>query len=143
MTINELKVEISKWKITPPRILNLTIGVCSLILHEFVAKPYYRAYIYSHNIYDFHIADTLGNSLGTIAEVFIVVGLIGRDKTRDHFLIKMTTISIIIYELGQPLLGKPIDPWDIVATILTGGFCVLLYRMIHQSKTRPLTENSK
>lgn len=142
MTINELKGEINKWKITRHRILNLTIGICSLMLHEFVAKPYYRAFIYSNNLYDFHIADTLGNSLGTIAEVFIVVGLIGRDITRDHFLIKMTTISIIIYELAQPLLGKPIDPWDIIATILTGGLCFLLYRMIHQSKHDRL-ENGK
>ena len=143
MTIKELKGEISEWKITRHRILDLTIGVCSLMLHEFVAKPYYRPFIYSHNIYDFHIADTLGNSLGTITAVFIVVGLFGSTKTRDYFLIKMTTISFIIYELAQPLLGKPIDPWDIIATILTGGLCVLLYRMIHQSKTRPIEPSNE
>lgn len=136
MTMNELKIEISQWKITKKRVIDLTIGVCVLLLHEFIAKPYYRSFIYSHKIYDFHIADTLGNSLGTIAEVFIVVGLLGSDNTRDHFLIKMTTISIIVYELLQPLLGKPIDPWDIGATILTGGLCFLSYRIIHQSKTR-------
>ena len=55
----------------------------------------------------------------------------------------MTTISIIIYELAQPLLGKPIDPWDIIATILTGGLCALLYRIIHQSKHDRLMENGK
>lgn len=142
MTINELKIEISKWKITRKRLIDFTIGMCSLLVHEFIAKPYYRSFIYSNNINDFHVADTLGNSLGTIAEVFIVVGLLGRDKTRDHFLIKVTTISIIIYELVQPLLGKPIDPWDIVATVLTGGLCVLLYRIIHQSKTRPTAQEN-
>jgi hypothetical protein len=144
MTIEDLKGEISQWKITRHRILDLAIGACTMVLHEFIAKPYYRPFIYSHDIYDFHIADTLGNSLGTITAVFIVVGLFGRDKTRDYFLIKMTTISFIIYELAQPLLGKPIDPWDIIATVLTGGLCFLLYRVMHQSKMRPTdTENKK
>jgi hypothetical protein len=55
----------------------------------------------------------------------------------------MTTISFIIYELAQPLLGKPIDPRDIIATVLTGGLCVLIYRMIHQSKTRPANLGDK
>lgn len=137
MTINELKIEINQWKITRKRVIDLVIGVCFLLLHEFIAKPYYRSFIYSHKIYDFHVADTLGNSLGTIAEVFIVVGLFRSDKTRDHFLIKITTISIVVYELLQPLLGKPIDPYDILATVLTGGLCFLSYRIIHQSKTRP------
>ena len=110
MTVDEIKQAITNWKITCHRILDLTMGVSTLMLLEFVAKPYYRPFIYSHHIDDFHLADTLGNSLGTLAGVFVVVGLLGGDKTRDHFLIKMTTISFIIYELAQPLLGKTNRP---------------------------------
>lgn len=138
MTFNDLRREFAEWKITRHRILHFTIGVFALMLLEFVARPYYRPFIYSHSIYDFHVADTLGNSLGTMAAVFIIVGLLGRDRARDHFLIKTTTISMAVYELAHPLLGKPIDPWDILATILTGGLCVLLYTIIHQNKTQPV-----
>lgn len=134
MTINEVKSEISNWKVTRKRLLYLVIGFGSLILHEFVAKIYYRPYIYSHNINDFHIADTLGNSLGTLVAIYIVIGFFGKDKTRDHFLIKMIIISMIVYELAQPLLGKPIDPWDVLATVITGGFCFLLYSIINKNK---------
>ena len=137
MTANELKLELLKWKITRQRLIDLTIGVCSLLLHEFIAKPYYRVFIYSNNINDFHVADTLGNSLGTSTAVFMVVGLLGNGTTRNAFLIKITTVSMIVYELAQPLLGKPIDPWDIIATVLMGGLCVVVYSRIHQSRMRP------
>lgn len=125
---------IDKWSLTRQQIIDLAIGVSTLILHEFFAKPYYRHFIYSNNIDDFHIADTLGNTLGTITAIFIVVGLMGRNKTKNDFLIKVTTISIILYELAQPLLGKPIDPWDIMATVLTGIACIFLYGIIHPNK---------
>lgn len=117
------------------RTVTLIIGICTLLLHEFIAKPYYRTFIYSHNLFDFHIADTLGNSLGTISAAFIVAGIFGTDKVKGLFFIKMTTLSFIIYELLQPLLGKPIDPWDIIATIISGGLSFLLYRLIYKAGT--------
>ena len=72
--------------------------------------------------------------MGTIAVIFIIVGLIGRDIIKNQLLIKITTISFILFELAQRLFGKPIDPWDVIATILTGGFCLFIYGRIHQSK---------
>jgi hypothetical protein len=132
MTLGEIKENLSTWKLTRQRVIDLSIGLGTLLLHEFIAKPYYRKYIYAHAINDFHIADTLGNTLGTIATIFVVVGLIGGDKTRNLPLIKITTIAGVVYELMQPLLGKPIDPWDVVATILTGVLCAVLYPVIHR-----------
>ena len=136
MTIVDLKTELSNWKLGKHRIIDLSIGVSTLLLHEFVAKPHYRKFIYSRNIHDFHIADTLGNSLGTITAIFIVAGLIGSEKNSNQFLIKTTTMAMILYELCQPLLGKPIDPWDILATLITGGWCGLVYDTIHRRKTQ-------
>src|SRR5687767_3706071 len=127
MTIDELKDNVSNWKLTRHRVLDLTIGISFLLLLEFVAKPYYRSYIYSNTLFDFHIADTLGNSFGTVAEVFIIVGLIGNDKGRNNSLIRIIVFSIVVYELAQPLLGKPTDPWDVLATVLTGGLCFVVY----------------
>jgi hypothetical protein len=130
MTIKDLGEGIHDWKLTRERIINLSIGLSAVLIYEFLARPIYRPYIYRNNINDFHLADTIGNSLGTIAAVFVVIGFIGQGRTQNIFLIKTITISVALYELAHPLLGKAIDPWDLVATLLTGGLCLMLYRFL-------------
>ncbi|NJN42077.1 MAG: hypothetical protein HC811_07510 [Flammeovirgaceae bacterium] len=134
MTINDLKQGIATWRFTRERIINLSIGFSAVLIYEFIARPFYRPYIYKNNINDFHLADTIGNSLGTIATVFVLIGFIGQGRSQHLFLIKTIAISVAVYEIAHPLLGKPIDPWDILATILTGGFCLVLYKFIHPIK---------
>jgi len=119
--------------------INLVIGLSAVVLYELM-RAYYRPFIYSQGINDFHIADTLGNSLGTVATVFVFTSLLGRDLSQDYFMIRTVTISVLVYELAHPLLGKPIDPWDILATVLAGIFCEVLHRLIHQ---RPQNEIGK
>ena len=109
----------------------MVVGVLALLVYEFIARPYYRPYIYANHITDFHIADTLGNSLGVVAAVFILVSLLGRQVEPNYFLINAVVIGSVLCELGHPMLGKPIDPWDVIATILSGGFCLLLYWVLH------------
>jgi hypothetical protein len=125
-----LKTEISLWLSSRRRMINLLIGLGAVALYEFL-RAYYRPYVYSQGFNDFHIADTLGNSIGTVAQVFVFVSVLGRDIRQDYFLIRIVTISIVIYELAHPLLGKPIDPWDILATVLAGVFCEIVHRLIH------------
>lgn len=132
MTLNDFKKEISGWKISKPKVIYLSIGMAALLLYEFVARPFYRPYIYANNIHDFHIADTIGNSLGTMATVFGFLFLLGGEKSRDLFLIKTVTISLVVYEVAHPLLGKPIDPWDMLATLLTGLICLMLHKLVHR-----------
>lgn len=127
MTLNDLKKEIRNWKLTRSKVVFFIIGLLAVLFYELVARHYYRPYIYKNHINDLHIADTLGNSLGTIATIFGFLFLLGGEKSRDQFLIKTVTFSLVVYEFSHPLLGKPIDPWDIVATILTGGFCFIIY----------------
>ena len=130
MTLEDLKNEAIHWRFTKYKLINLSIGLSALLFYEFVARPYYRPYIYAHKIYDFHIADTLGNSLGTIAAIFIPIGLLTNDKTHGYSLIKLLTASVVIYEIGQPLLGKPIDFWDILATLVSGGIGFFLFKWL-------------
>ena len=59
MTLEDLKNEAIRWRFTKYKLINLTIGLSALLFYEFVARPYYRPYIYAHKLYDFHIADTL------------------------------------------------------------------------------------
>lgn len=131
MTLQELKLGFANWKLTRERLINLSIGLAAVLIYEFIARPIYRPYIYRNGINDFHVADTLGNSLGTVATVFVLIGIIGQGRAQQFFLIKTITISVVLYELAHPLLGKPIDPWDILAMIVTGGCCLLLYKVIH------------
>lgn len=131
MTIQDLKNGITNWKLTKERIINLAIGFAAVLIYEFIARPIYRPYIYKHHINDFHIADTIGNTLGTVAAVFVLIGFIGQGRTQHLFLIKLITFSVALYEIMHPLLGKPTDLWDIAATIITGWLCLLLYKVIH------------
>ena len=133
MNLEELREEFYTWKITGDRVIHFAIGMTALLILEFIAKPFYRTFIYSNQLYDFHIADTLGNSLGTIAGIFILIALIGHTKTQHYFLIKTITISFVFYELAQPMFGKPIDPWDVLATGLFGWLCYMFYGLIHRN----------
>lgn len=131
MTITDLKVGLAKWRLTRDRIINLAIGMSAILIYELIARPIYRPYIYENNINDFHLADTIGNSLGTVAAVFVIIGFIAEGRAQHLFLINTITISIVLYEIGHSLLGKPIDPWDILATVITGGICMALYKSVH------------
>jgi len=126
-----LKIELTNWSFSKRRLTNLVVGISAVILYE-TARAYYRPFIYSNEINDLHFADTLGNSLGIVATVFIFVALFGRDQSQDHFIMRAVILSVLVYELAHPLLGKPIDPLDMVATILTGILCEGLYWLLHR-----------
>jgi hypothetical protein len=130
MTLQELKHGALTWKLTRERIINLSIGFVAILIYELIARPIYRPYIYKNNINDFHLADTIGNSLGTIAAIFVLIGLIGQGRQQHFFMIKTITLSVVLYELAHPLLGKTIDPWDLLATLITGGLSLLFYRQV-------------
>jgi hypothetical protein len=107
--------------------MNLLVGLGALVLTE-VGRHVYRPFIYRRGIDDFHIADTLGNSLGTVATIFVLLAIFGRDHKSDDRIIVSATVGTVLYELASPLLGKPIDPWDATATIIAGGLSWLLAR---------------
>ena len=131
MTLHDIKHSILTLRFSRERIVNLSIGFGAIFIYEFIARPIYRPYVYKNNINDFHVADTIGNSLGTVATIFVLIGFIGEGRKQHEFMIKTITISVFLYELGHPLFGKPIDPWDALATLVTGGICLLLHRRIH------------
>ncbi len=118
--------------------MNLLLGLGALVLTE-VGRHVYRPFIYRRGIDDFHIADTLGNSLGTVATIFVLLAVFGRDRKADDRIILSATVGAVLFELGSPLLGKPIDPWDVAATVIAGGLSWFLARSLHgQTATRSL-----
>lgn len=112
------------------RIISFTIGMTALLIYEFIGLPYYRPYIYSNHINDFHMADTLGNTLGTIALIFLLIALFSDEKGKGRPLIKFGTIIALLMELLHPLLGKSIDIWDILATLTTGMLCLTAFNYL-------------
>lgn len=121
--------KIINW-LTQQRLINFGVGISAVVAYE-IARAYYRPFIYANHINDFFIADTLGNSLGTVATAFGFVALLGRGGRHDYFLIRAAALGVVAYELAQPLLGKPIDGRDVVATMLAGLVCEGLYRWLH------------
>lgn len=140
MTLNDFISELKNWKITKYKAINFAIGISALLIYEFVGRPIYRPYIYNNNINDFHIADTLGNTFGTLPTIFFLIAILSNDTTKGNYLIKLGTFSVVVFELAHPLLGKPIDIWDIIATIMTGLISYLVYNSIF--KNRRLNEKT-
>lgn len=134
MTLNDFLTEFRNWKFTKYKAINFTIGISALLIYEFVGRPIYRPYIYNNKINDFHIADTLGNTFGTLPTIFFLIAILSNDTTKGNYLIKLGTFSVIVFELVHPLLGKPIDIWDIIATISAGLVSYLIYNGIFKDK---------
>lgn len=134
MTLNDFVSEFRDWKFTKYKAINFAIGISALLFYEFVGRPIYRPYIYNNNINDFHVADTLGNTFGTFPTIFFLVAILSNDTTKGNYLIKLGTFSVVVFELAHPLLGKPIDIWDIIATILAGLVSYLIYNRIFKEK---------
>lgn len=140
MTINDFVSELKKWRLTKYKTINFAIGISALLIYEFVGRPIYRPYIYKNKINDLHIADTLGNTFGTLPTIFFLIAILSNDTTKGNYLIKLGTFSIVVFELAHPLLGKAIDIWDIIATIITGLISYLIYNSIF--KNRQLNEKT-
>nr|WP_315169913.1 hypothetical protein [uncultured Flavobacterium sp.] len=134
MNIKDILSELRNWKLTKYKTINFTIGFSGLLIYEFVGRPIYRPYIYNNRINDFHIADTLGNSFGALPTIFFLIAILSNDTTKGNYLIKLGTFSIVVFELAHPLLGKPIDIYDIIATIITGLISNLIYNTIFKHK---------
>lgn len=125
--------EITGWKLNRYKMINFSIGIAALLIYEFIGRPFYRPYIYSHHIFDYHIADTLGNSLGTVATVFVLIALLTSERVKGMVLVKIVPFSVALYEIAHPVLGKPIDMWDIAASLLTGAVCFMVFRTLFHS----------
>ena len=134
MTLNDFKEEFINWKFTKYKAINFAIGISALLIYEFIGRPIYRTYIYNNKINDFHIADTLGNTFGTLPTIFFLIAILSNETTKGNYLIKLGTVSVVVFELASPMLGKPIDIWDIIATILTGFISYVIYNSIFREK---------
>lgn len=123
------------------RVLLFIIFLLAFIITE-IGRKVYRPYIYSNGIFDFWIADTIGNFTGTIAIIFFdlaIINLPDEKRTKGKWFVLFITIGLIIYELVQYILpGRNTCDWrDIIATIIAGIISLGLYKMIYSGKFDP------
>lgn len=128
-------------KIDSTRVLLFIIFFLAFIITE-IGRKVYRPYIYSNDIFDFWIADTIGNFTGTIAVIFFDLALINLSQEKSNngkWYILFITIGLIIYELVQYILpGRNTCDWrDIIATIFAGIISFGFYKLIYSGKFDP------
>lgn len=88
----------------------------------------YRPYIYEHNLFDFHFADTIGSWVAVPVAVNFFYAVSSRYI--PHYRMVLTvTLAYVFYEfLGLVNLHGVFDWYDILATLLSGSFTYLLIR---------------
>ena len=81
----------------------------------------YRPYIYSHNLFDFHLADVIGSIVCVPSSVLFFYGMDPRYSVKKYTV--YATIVYISYELlGLFNIHGTFDIYDIIA-IISSAFC--------------------
>lgn len=93
----------------------------------------YRPYIYGNNIYDFHIADTIGNLVAVPSAVCF--GLVVYPQQKLYQIVIAAVFSFILYEmLGLISFQGVFDVYDIIATIISGLITFVILYFISRKK---------
>lgn len=109
--------------------ITLGIGISAYFITE-MARSFYRPYIYANNIDDWVIADTIGNSFGTVTAIFMILTMSGRGTGWDWRLVGMVIVGLIGYEVLNLPGHHSFDVNDVIATMLFGGVSILIYGFI-------------
>ena len=130
------------FKVDKNRIILFLIFISMFVITE-IGRKIYRPYIYANDIFDFWIADTIGNFTGTIAIIFFDLAVVNPYYKKGRWFILIITFGLIVYELVQYFLpGRNTCDWrDIVATIIAGVISFGLYELIYKNKTTKEAQN--
>lgn len=107
----------------------LGIGISAFFLTE-MGRSFYRPYIYANDIDDWVIADTLGNSLGTMTAIFMIITLSGRGTHWDWRLVGMVILGLLGFEMLNLTGNHELDTNDLIATIFFGALSAIIYARI-------------
>ena len=101
--------------------------------HE-IQSTSYSPYIYSNDIFDFWIADTIGNFTGTIAIIFFDIAGFNPLYKKGRIFLIIITLGLIVNELVQYILpGTNTCDWkDIIATLIAGLISWGIYELVNK-----------
>ena len=106
--------------------ITLFIGITAYSITE-LGRSFYRPYIYANHIHDYFIADTIGNSFGTVTAIFMILTLSGKGTHKDWNIFLIIIPGLLVYELLN-LTGKTaVDINDMIATLIFGALSAIIY----------------
>ncbi len=123
------------------RIAFFLIFVFMFFLTE-IGRKIYRPYIYSNDIFDYWIADTIGNLTGTIAIIFFDFAVVNPKHRQGRIFLIIITLGLIVYELLQYFSPISILDWrDMIATLIAGliswGIYEFLFKKLKEKEITP------
>jgi hypothetical protein len=115
-----------KNNLTPLKKRTFTWAIVAFFMTE-MGRSFYRPFIYANDIDDYVIADTIGNSFGTVTAIFMILTLSGSGTSRDWRIVGIILLGLIGYECLNLLGDRPFDLNDVVATLVFGAISALVY----------------
>jgi hypothetical protein len=119
------------------RIIYMVIAVLFFFLTE-MGRNIYRPYIYTNNIDDYGVADSIGNSGGIIVQIFFMLAILNSPRKKVFRVIGFIVIGYILYEILQPYLPRGVFDWKDIYGTLIGGvislFILFLIKKIVKNK---------
>ena len=107
-------------KMSRLRVVYAVVFLSAFVLTE-LGRFVYRPYVYRSGLDDFGIADTMGNSLGVVTQIFCLLAVMHSNWRQGIRVIAFATCGYIAYEFMQLVLPRgTFDMKDVIAT-LAGG----------------------
>jgi hypothetical protein len=120
-------------QITPMRIAYAAGFVMFFLITE-IGRKIYRPWVYENGISDWGIADTIGNSMGTLTQIFFSLAILHATRIQAYRVAAFITCGYILYEVLQPYLPRGVfDPGDIYATIGAGFVALIIISIMHRA----------
>jgi hypothetical protein len=115
------------------RLINTLVAATAFALTE-IGRDIYRPYVYSRDLNDFGIADTMGNHLGTVAIVFFTLAISHAGPQDGLLMMAVIVPGLVLYEFAQELMRDSTFDWrDVLATLIGGAISILIYMAIHKA----------
>jgi len=112
------------------RVIYFGIAVLFFFLTE-IGRKIYRPFIYSNNIDDYGIADSIGNSGGIIVQIFFGLAILNSPRKKVFHVIGFIVIGYILYEILQPYLPRGVFDWkDIYGTLVGASISLIVLLFI-------------
>ena len=111
------------------RIIYFVMAVIFFFLTE-IGRKIYRPFIYSNNIDDYGIADSIGNSGGIIVQIFFMLAVLNSQGKKIFRVIGFIVIGYILYEILQPYFPRGVFDWKDIYGTLIGGLISLFVLII-------------
>ena len=108
------------------RIIYFILAVVFFFLTE-IGRKIYRPFIYTNNIDDYGIADSIGNSGGIVVQIFFTLTILNSPGKKVFNVIGFLVVGYILYEIMQPYLPKGVFDWkDIYGSFMGGAIALLM-----------------